>query len=243
MPGIPAALDAVVLQAMAKPPSRRFQSMKDLALALSAAVGDDARRVWGVDEAPAKETPTVQSQPVQSALASWATSRRMGVRALPLWGGIAAAFVIAVAMLWVSRARAPSASAVAPSTPIAVAPSPAAKVEIAAPPVVAPSAAAATSHVSIVSVPPGADVMRDGAPLGRTPLELDLPSTSAPFDVTLSRRGFKDAAFRVQPDLNRDYRLTLTPTAHHAKPSEPVSHPPPAASDKKPPELKDVFSD
>jgi eukaryotic-like serine/threonine-protein kinase len=241
MPGISAALDSVVLKAMAKAPPRRFQSMKDLALAICAAQGDDPRQAWGVDEAPVKETPTVQS-----ALVSWAESKRLTGRTWPLWAGIVAASAIAGAMLWWAHppaaARGPSMTATAALSPTVTA-APA----VVAAPSAAPTSSAtrgAHSHVSIVSEPAGAEVTSHGALLGRTPLALDLPPASAPFEVTLSHHGYKDASFEVRPDQDRDYRLTLVAAHRTARSPESLAHPPPATPDKKPPaELKDVFSD
>jgi serine/threonine-protein kinase len=222
VPAISAELDAVVMKAMAKLPERRFQTMKDLALALCLAAGDDPRLAWGNDEGPGRDTPTLHEERV-------APPRRSKA---PRWTAAAAAGVVAVAgvIAWWSR---PSPQP--PPPPPAV-----------AQPIVAPVVSekpAAPSHVSIASLPDDAEVSRDGTPLGRTPLALDLPATTPPFNVTVTRHGYKDVALRVEPDRSREYILTL-PSARKSRPVEPPAHTEPAEPKKNgSPELKDVFSE
>jgi hypothetical protein len=242
--GITPALEAVVLKALAKDVETRFQSMRDLALALCAATNTDPRQFWhGHERIPATMV-APSSKPA-------AAQRR--------WPWLVGAAVVAVGIgAFIGRREAPPASpsVAAPAPVVVVAPAP---VAVAAP------AATAHSHVKIDSLPGGADVKRGDALLGRTPLELELPADAPPFDVVVSRHGFHEATLQIAPDRSRNYEVPLLPGAgdgaaqsksFSASPNKSpgtAQNKPPAAAHNKPPatakspnkssELKDVFSD
>ncbi len=107
-----------------------------------------------------------------------------------------------------------------------------------------------TSHIKIVSEPGEAEVMNGNERLGQTPLGLELPSDTAPFVVTLSRHGFKEATLKVAPDQSHEYVLALVPLAKKpSTPTAPQKKPPADKPADKPapkqlsPELKDVFNE
>jgi serine/threonine-protein kinase len=190
--GITPALEAVVLKALAKDVETRFQSMRDLALALCAATNTDPRQFWHGHE----RIPATMVAPSSKRAAA---QRR--------WPWLVGAAVVAVGIgAFIGRREAPPASpsVAAPAPVVVVAPAP---VAVAAP------AATAHSHVKIDSLPGGADVKRGDALLGRTPLELELPADAPPFDVVVSRHGFHDATLQIAPDRGRDYEVPLLPGA------------------------------
>ncbi len=210
-------VEAVVLKALAKDRERRFQSMKDLALALNAAVGGDAKLAWGTSSERAAQPATV----IASARSD--QGRKRSGRWLWLAAPIAFAGAAVAFLAWPRPAPAP------PPPPIVVLPT-----APALPP------APIKSHISIRSAPADADVMRGAERLGRTPLELDLASDTAPFDVTLVKAGRHDTQLHVAPDRNREYVVQMSRTASKPAPPKP-QEPEPV---KKPPrELKDVLSE
>ncbi len=50
----------------------------------------------------------------------------------------------------------------------------------------------------IESVPPGAAVYRDGRPLGKTPLTLDVPTSTTPRRFILKLRGYRERVEEVR---------------------------------------------
>jgi len=228
--GITSQLEAVVLKALAKNREQRFQSMKDLALALCAAVDGDARAAWGGGVEQATELPTVAPRAKRIAPARRARRWPLWAAAIALAGGAAA---------WAPWPRQP--------------PAPAAVVASPAPAVVAPPAPAATpaprvavSRITISSTPGEADVMRGPERLGRTPVAFELPPTSEPFEVTLVKNGFKPAHVQVAPDRTREYVVRLQAAAHkHSSVAAPaaVVRQPVEPTRKPPSELKDIYQE
>src|SRR5262249_13086454 len=137
---ISAPLDAVVLKALAKDRQARFQSMKELALALCAATGEDPKLIWGTRGGgepilTAPEAPlTVAASPSsrgptrskQSGSSPTPLSRR---RPLMMVAGGLSVLVVIAGVVVLARSPAPEP---APAPPVAV---------VAAPPPPAPAPA------------------------------------------------------------------------------------------------------
>jgi serine/threonine-protein kinase len=212
-------VDAVVLKALAKNPDERFQTMKDLALALCAAAGVDPWPFWGD---PKKIPPTVVVPP--GAVTAPPPPRRW-----PLLALIAAGLFASGALWWRTRPTTPPPAVVTPAPPPVV---------VVAPP---PPPPPARSRIVIESSPAGAEVKRGSELLGKTPLTLELPPDTVPFDVTLARRGHKDMTVRIEPNQSREMAVALQKLGRAPNPIPP----PPAEKAKptKPNELKDVFND
>jgi hypothetical protein len=90
------------------------------------------------------------------------------------------------------------------------------KLAEAPPAAVPPASDPAPSRVTlqIMSNPPGADVIDDsGRLLGRTPVVLTLPASSAPRAFTLRLDGYTDTAFQVTPDKDTTFTFALAKRA------------------------------
>jgi serine/threonine-protein kinase len=246
---IAAPLEAVVLKALAKDRESRFQTMKELALALAAAVGDDAKLAWGTQEDAAPQTVRVTPSRLQGkARANEAPTQPP--RSKPLLYAFAL-LPIAIFGAWLGL-RKPARTAAFVPAPVPAPPS-------ASPPFPAPApvpAKPALSRVEIVSDPTDANVMNGPERLGRTPLVLELAPDSAPFDVTVEKKGHQDQKLHVSPDRSREYVVRLQPQRKTTPPARPTPAPPPVAQQPKPsepkpadpprrknPELKDVLAD
>jgi serine/threonine-protein kinase len=238
--GITPELEAVVLKALAKNREHRFQSMKDLALALCAALGGDARHAWPVGDAKAEQATTPPVAAKGSPVRRTSPSRR---EMWPLVALVLALAGIAAAVAIWPRDKPAPVAAVTPPPVATSAPQP---------PPLTPAPQLERHRVTVQSAPPEADVMRGPERLGRTPFDLELPASSEPFDVTLVKAGYKDGHLRIAPDRPREYvvRLQAAPRKPAAYVSPPPT-PPPAVPEPKPPEpkkkttreLKDVFDE
>jgi hypothetical protein len=112
----------------------------------------------------------------------------------------------------------------------------------------------AKSKVLIESTPPGADVFNGSERLGTTPATLTFAPDTAPFDVVVRKKGFKDGKLHVTPDHDREYVVELPASgssSHHERPTakpvvatpevkpEPKPEPKPAGKLR---DLKDPFA-
>jgi hypothetical protein len=94
-----------------------------------------------------------------------------------------------------------------------------------------------------VSTPAGAEVTRDGARIGVTPLELKLPRGSEPVELVVQKDGYLTARRSLVPDENRQIAIKLLPKpVEDGAEKEPDATPPPSkepppkeASPKSPP--------
>ena len=86
------------------------------------------------------------------------------------------------------------------------------------------SEAPVMATVEIDSVPPGANVTRDGKVLGQTPLKLELPVSASAVEIRIERAGFHARTEQVVVKGNLVLQVPLEAIAapHHARP--PVHH-------------------
>ncbi|MEM7677417.1 MAG: PEGA domain-containing protein, partial [Myxococcota bacterium] len=63
--------------------------------------------------------------------------------------------------------------------------------------------------VAMITVPDGADVIRDGQTLGQTPLVLTLAESAKPIVITLRKKGYRDLVERIVPLTDQKLRLSL----------------------------------
>jgi hypothetical protein len=65
------------------------------------------------------------------------------------------------------------------------------------------------SDISITSTPSEADIFSGQEKLGTTPAKLSYKADTAPFDVVIRKKGYKDQKLRIVPDRSREYVLDL----------------------------------
>ena len=93
--------------------------------------------------------------------------------------------------------------------------------------VVAP-AAATEILIKVVSKPEGATLSIDGKERGPTPIEVTLPKSDAPVELTLKLEGYDDAIDKITPDENQRFRVSLTKTKKVKTGGGTAAKPPPA---------------
>jgi hypothetical protein len=77
-------------------------------------------------------------------------------------------------------------------------------------PALDPAPAPSRVTLQIMSSPPGAEVVdADGRLLGRTPMTLTLPASTAPRAFTLRLDGYTDTAFQVTPNKDTTFTFAL----------------------------------
>ncbi len=266
---LPPALDAVVMKALAKNRDARFQTMKELALALCAATDQDPKIIWGQKDELARTEP----EAIRPSDLSRSEAKALGVprrRALFLAAATAAAVAAAgMTLVWRSDRAHRDAPKIIGATSAAANSNTAnsnaansntansnaansnaansAQNELANPlgqnatnPGNGANPAAPMSRILIRSTPSDADVMRGPERLGHTPLSLMLAPATAPFSVQIERKGYKEQPLTIEPDKDREYVITLP--AHAARPAATAPQPSKPGV-KPPPELKDVLSE
>jgi serine/threonine-protein kinase len=250
-PDVPPEIDRIVLRALERAPEARYQTAEEMANDLQAAIMElrlsqhESSKLLGElfpGEAAAGATPRL-TQSAISAVAAMAAREEEAARVVtvtptprhsgptrpgrPLelqqadqrrrtgWlvgGAVALAALVAVPIAVTRRKPAPPA-------PVAVA---------AAPVVAAPAAAPVPSlvHISLDSHPQDAEVTVVGAaaPIGKTPVTVDLPGGSALIELRFVKPGYEPATRKVVADLDKSLRVDLYPSP--PAPVEPPAAPP-----------------
>jgi eukaryotic-like serine/threonine-protein kinase len=244
-PGIPVALEQVVLRAIMKEPERRFQTMGDLEEALRGGSTEAAARVFAV---AARQTKLLRSTPPTKTTFSTAAAlavvdqpanERRGAR----WGALAALgglVAVAAGALFIFKGgnlgnggKQPVNEGPPPNAATQSMPTPPAM------PVAEPSkpvpAVVEKVDVSITSEPRGARVVRerDGAAIGVTPFKESWPAGGGVEKLVLELDGYRDERFGVPLDRGVALTFALTkteaPAAHKKKGHDSGAHPAPPA--------------
>ena len=243
---VPPDVEAVCLKALAKDRDQRFQTMKELAVALESCAGGDLSQAWGNEPSGPLSTrepsqafrvasgtavgPAVSrtaSQP-EVATPSPGAKKQSGL----LWGGLAALLLAGGgAAVVLTQKKPPPPVVVAPvetAKPVSAAPVPPKPVEPARP----------TSYtMSISTQPSGADVFNGPERLGVTPCNVVLRASPAPVELTLKKKGYKDQALKLVADKDHDFVTDLmalakphAPARPTVKSTAPVASPAPTAA-------------
>ena len=230
------AVEAVIMKALHKDREQRFQTMKDMAVALAEAVGYESATAWGNEGSsvniplPVPRTDTSQvlktpiSQPTTVAPLAPPKSRSGAIIALVAGlalGGAGFAF-------W--KLKMQDHVVVPPPKPVVVETP---KVEVKPDlPVVEKPAAPVQNKIAFDTRPPGAEVYNGPERLGETPFFVEYPANTSAFDVVLRKKGFKDSKIHVMPDRARDYKIDLTKMSGGGRPDRPVTKSDPVAQPK-----------
>jgi serine/threonine-protein kinase len=249
---IPAEVEAVVLQALAKDRDQRFQTMKEMAMALEACAGGDPTRAWGNEPShvgglrEASQTFTA-ARGTAARGAVRPTSVPSGPAAPPrkktglVVGGAVAALLIggtgAAVILTKKKPEPPPAPVAQPEPP---------KPMAAPPPVETPKpverAKPSKYTMTINTEPSGADVFNGPERLGTTPAQVVLPASEATVTLTLKKHGYKDQSLKVVADKDHDFLVDLAQVGRPhssrsaSKPSTPLATQPPPQPQPKPAE-------
>ncbi|HEY7955499.1 MAG TPA: serine/threonine-protein kinase [Polyangia bacterium] len=212
-------VEAVALKALSKDREQRFQSMKELALALADAQGIELAGAWtseGSGVRPVATTPSLSITTPTAAPASALAKGPARASRTPLYLGLAALGILAAGGIGYFATR-------KPPEPVVVAPKPAPApkpIAIAPKPVALPPAAPQKSQLSFRSTPPEAELWSGPERIGVTPINLEYTRDTKPFEVTIKKRGFHDYRLTVAPDRNREYVVELTPLRRPERPSK-----------------------
>jgi hypothetical protein len=86
------------------------------------------------------------------------------------------------------------------------------------------------SRIEIRSTPADVELFNGPERLGATPASLQFSPDTAPFEVTLKKKGFKEQKLRLQPDRNREYVIEMVKEHGTSSHASPASRPEPAAA-------------
>jgi serine/threonine protein kinase len=269
--GVTPGLEAVVLKALAKDRDQRYQTMKEMAVALEEAAGGSAQGAWGnessgvmlvprktqdVKSDPAVRLPPGGSQPTTTppkdkSTAALSQTQRKG-KSSGLIAGFLAFLVVGVGgAIALVKLKTPP-----PPLPKPVVAAPVVPPVVVPPKPVEPSKPAlpARHELTIKSDPTDADVFSGVERLGSTPLTLHWDESSARVGLVLKKKGYKDAALPVTADKNHEYVVPLA-RVHSSGPARPpvvkttpTTAPPPVEAKPEPKpagklrDLKDPFA-
>ena len=232
--GVKPALEGVVMRALERDPARRYQSAGEMGDELEAlvlrkqystrALARKAREL--ADKEPLIEkvgpTPLITEPPptvgrtnssilidesllLPAGAGRAPTARRRGPRGGWRWLAVGAIPGVFVGVLLGAGLRPDAPPVVAVPTPAPEAtPTP---TPPPAPP--AASAPAAIVRVALDSSPQGATVSGPAGPLGKTPLQLDLPRSQEAIALTFTKPGFAALAMKVVPQQDKDVIASL----------------------------------
>ena len=227
-PGVPAPIELLVAQLLAKSPADRPQTAEQLiqmidSVASQIVTGTQLALRGSMPVMPAVQTPTTLSGAAQSV-----TTTGGGRGRTVLISAIAAAVIGAAVIVFTVGSSSSPVEPTAASAPVTapLAPTPAPPTPTPAPPVAAveptpapvpPPVTPATVELSISSTPAGADVIVDGKRLGTTPYKGTLPKADGDVKVTIRKGGFMDKLVTVSASaaINQTVKLDPKPRAQN----------------------------
>ena len=244
---VPADVEAVVMKALAKDRDLRFQTMKEMSIALAACGGGNAAEGWGnepsqvigqrdnsglinlrrLEAPPPLANSNSPSPPPQSTRPAGRGKMIAGAMVAVLaLGGLAAVVVFQQDTRGPSIRIDPPVAKPKTLPPADVTP---------APPVVAKMA-----KISFRSKPSGADICRGDDVIGTTPATLDFPLDSKMIDLVVRKKGFKDYLIAVAPASDREFPSIDLQPAHtpHGGTNRPLPHLDPSDAPSSPPPTK-----
>ncbi|MDB4968741.1 MAG: hypothetical protein JWN44_4430 [Myxococcales bacterium] len=238
---IPPDVEAVCLKALAKDRDQRYQTMKEVAVALEACAGGDLSSAWGNEPSgvPGRETSgpmRVAGNTQSRAAQAGATAQAGGATVEPPKRNRALLFAGAAALLLAGGGAAVVLTQKKP--PVVTAPVATAPIEPAKPvePVKPVEPAKPTEFTQAINTnPAGAEVFRGPERLGLTPFNVVLPVGPTVVELTLKKKGFKDQILKVTADKDHDYVFDMVPAkTHTASPHPSVKSTAPAAARPEP---------
>jgi serine/threonine-protein kinase len=220
---IPADVEAACMKALAKDRDQRFQTMKEMALALEQCVGGDVSQAWGNEPSGVggglREPSQAFRTPGTAARAAIAASTTPedapkkrgnglmigGIVALLLAGGAAAV------VLSQKKPEPPKPAPIVEQKPVATKP-----VE---PPKPVEPAKPTHYTMSISTQPAGAEVFNGAERLGTTPCNVVLPASETPVELMIRKHGWREQPLKIIPDKDHDFVADLMPAAKTSHPS------------------------
>jgi serine/threonine-protein kinase len=247
---VPPSLEAIIMKCLAKKADVRYQSMQEVLADLE--LCEQGLTPNAVVEGVRRASATGNMRAAELSNSSAALSVDVGDVSLPkksntglIIGAIAVVLALGGgAFLAFSGGNEPEAQVVkpdpAPAPPVEPTPAPTPPVvEEQKPAAAEPEKPAPVVVVTISSKPSGAEVLRDGALIGRTPFQVPRPARGEPaLDLVLKQDGYKDQPVRVsqltQIDLKVELERRRSGSSSAAKPAEPKPSTPAAEEEKKP---------
>jgi serine/threonine-protein kinase len=254
---IPPDVEAVVMRALAKDRDQRFQTMKEMSLALAACGGMNAGDGWANEPSHVVATgypPRADESSRQVRLSATAmpipgpgaVDERATTLPSPKSTGRVIAFVVgslvlaggAIAGIIALKNPPPTPTVVTPPTPTPKVDEPKAETPKPIPDKPATPAGPVRHKMVFQSRPAGAEVMRGAEQVGVTPatIEFDEMPVDKPVTVVVKKKGFKDYTIDVSADKSRTFEFDLQPVKTGHGKSQPgvrlprINEPPPVTA-------------
>ena len=218
-----ADVEQVCMKALAKDRDQRFQTMKELALALEACVGGDVSQAWGNEPSG---VPRRRAARAVAGVPHAGHGRRAATVGSPQRDDAAApkkrgsALLVGGALALLARRRRGGGGAdrrrsrraaeagAGRGQPVAETAKPVETPK----PVEPPRPTQFT--MAIATQPSGAEVFNGAERLGTTPCNVVLPASEKPVELMLKKKGWKDQPLKIVPDRDHDFVADLMPASH-----------------------------
>ncbi len=242
---IPADVEAVVMKALAKDRDQRFQTMKEMSVALAACGGYSAEEGWGNEPSQVitRDDASVRLRmsshmatagaPGTAQTIAPAAPAPQGRRNLWLGAAVAAVVLVGGGAAAIAMLRPKQVDPVVKQLPMPVTPAtpkvaePVKPSEPAAPPAPTQFTMTFNSH------PEGAEIFRGAEQVGVTPSKVVFAASAPgkPVPVVVKKKGYRDYAIDVAADKDRVFEFDLV-AVKASHPSRPTALPRPPRPDK-----------